>query len=108
MKRLGLALVALFLAVAPLGATERIKDITTVQGLRDNQLVGYGLVIGLSGTGDSLRNAPFTEQSMRSMLQRMGVDQLRGADGPAQTGLASRAGGRLLHKLVRLMCALVG
>ena len=73
MKRLGLALVALFLAVAPLGATERIKDITTVQGLRDNQLVGYGLVIGLSGTGDSLRNAPFTEQSMRSMLQRMGV-----------------------------------
>jgi flagellar P-ring protein FlgI len=51
----------------------RIKDITTVQGIRDNQLVGYGLVLGLAGTGDSFRNSPFTEQSMRSMLQKMGV-----------------------------------
>lgn len=54
------------------GAT-RIKDITSVQGIRDNQLVGYGLVIGLAGTGDSFKNSPFTEQSMRSMLRRMGV-----------------------------------
>jgi len=51
----------------------RIKDITFVQGLRDNQLVGYGLVIGLAATGDGLRNSPFTEKSLRSMLQRMGV-----------------------------------
>ena len=54
-------------------AGSRLKDITDVQGIRDNQLVGYGLVIGLAGTGDSLRNAPFTEQSARSMLQKLGV-----------------------------------
>lgn len=52
----------------------RIKDITTIKGVRENQLVGYGLVIGLQGTGDSLRNSPFTEQSLQSMLDRMGVN----------------------------------
>ena len=52
----------------------RIKDITSVLGVRSNQLVGYGLVIGLNGTGDSLRNAPFTEQSIQSMLDRMGIN----------------------------------
>jgi flagellar P-ring protein FlgI len=57
----------------PAIADSRVKDITFVQGIRDNQLVGYGLVIGLAGTGDGLRNAPFTEKSMRSMLQKMGV-----------------------------------
>ena len=55
-------------------ADARIKDITTVRGVRPNQLVGYGLVTGLKGTGDILRNAPFTEQSMSSMLERMGVN----------------------------------
>ncbi|WP_395663613.1 flagellar basal body P-ring protein FlgI [Aestuariivirga sp.] len=54
-------------------AGSRIKDITDVQGIRENQLVGYGLVIGLAGTGDTMRNSPFTEQSARSMLQRLGV-----------------------------------
>lgn len=58
---------------APGGGATRIKDITTVQGVRDNQLIGYGLVIGLAGTGDTLRNAPFTEQALKSMLDRMGV-----------------------------------
>jgi flagellar P-ring protein precursor FlgI len=52
----------------------RIKDIVSIGGVRPNQLVGYGLVIGLNGTGDSLRNAPFTEQSLQSMLDRMGVN----------------------------------
>lgn len=52
----------------------RIKDITAVQGVRANQLVGYGLVVGLNGTGDSLRNSPFTEQSLQSMLDQMGVN----------------------------------
>ncbi|MEF2071722.1 flagellar basal body P-ring protein FlgI [Consotaella sp. CSK11QG-6] len=52
----------------------RIKDVTSVKGVRENQLVGYGLVIGLQGTGDSLRNSPFTEQSIQSMLDRMGVN----------------------------------
>jgi flagellar P-ring protein FlgI len=59
-------------------AETRIKDLTSVQGIRGNHLVGYGLVLGLNGTGDSLRNAPFTQQSMQSMLDRMGVN-IRGA-----------------------------
>ena len=54
--------------------TVRIKDITSVRGVRANQLVGYGLVVGLQGTGDSMRNSPFTEQSLQSMLDRMGVN----------------------------------
>lgn len=55
-------------------AQSRIKDIAAVRGVRANQLVGYGLVIGLNGSGDSLRNSPFTEQSIQSMLDRMGVN----------------------------------
>ena len=58
----------------PAVAAVRIKDIATVEGIRDNQLVGYGLVFGLNGTGDTLRNAPFTEQAMQSMLDRLGVN----------------------------------
>ena len=70
----------LFLAIAfvgpaaAAGAATRIKDITNVQGVRANQLVGYGLVVGLNGTGDSLRNSPFTAQSLQSMLDAMGVN----------------------------------
>ncbi|MBK1622039.1 flagellar basal body P-ring protein FlgI [Afifella marina] len=52
----------------------RIKDITTVQGVRENQLIGYGLVIGLQGTGDSMRNSPFTGQALESMLDRLGIN----------------------------------
>ena len=66
------ALLVLSLIVAAQAAT-RLKDITAVKGIRDNQLVGYGLVVGLAATGDSLRNSPFTEQSARSMLQKMGI-----------------------------------
>jgi len=51
----------------------RIKDIAMLQSSRDNQLVGYGLVIGLQGTGDGLRNSPFTEQSIRAMLENLGI-----------------------------------
>ncbi|TIS57436.1 MAG: flagellar basal body P-ring protein FlgI [Mesorhizobium sp.] len=51
----------------------RIKDIAQLQSSRDNQLVGYGLVIGLAGSGDSLRNSPFTEQSIRAMLENLGI-----------------------------------
>ncbi len=52
----------------------RIKDIASVEGVRENQLVGYGLVVGLQGTGDTLRNAAFSEQSLQSMLERLGVN----------------------------------
>lgn len=51
----------------------RIKDIAMLQSSRDNQLVGYGLVIGLQGSGDGLRNSPFTEQSIRAMLENLGI-----------------------------------
>ncbi len=54
--------------------TSRIKDITNIEGVRENQLVGYGLVVGLTGTGDSLNNSPFTEQSLIAMLERLGVN----------------------------------
>ncbi len=54
-------------------AQVRIKDIVRLQGIRDNQLVGYGLVVGLNSSGDSLRNSPFTANSMRAMLNRMGI-----------------------------------
>lgn len=52
---------------------ERIKDIATVFGVRSNQLVGYGIVVGLDGTGDQTTQAPFTMQSVQNMLQRFGV-----------------------------------
>lgn len=55
-------------------AASRIKDIASFEGVRDNQLIGYGLVVGLHGTGDSLRNAPFTRQSLEAMLERLGVN----------------------------------
>jgi flagellar P-ring protein precursor FlgI len=55
------------------GVVARIKDIAELQSTRDNQLIGYGLVIGLQGTGDSLRNSPFTEQSIRAMLENLGI-----------------------------------
>jgi flagellar P-ring protein precursor FlgI len=52
----------------------RIKDIVDIEGVRDNMLIGYGLVVGLNGTGDSLNNSPFTEQSLIGMLDRLGVN----------------------------------
>ena len=55
-------------------ATTRIKDIVDIEGVRDNVLIGYGLVVGLNGTGDKLSNSPFTEQSLIAMLERMGVN----------------------------------
>jgi len=61
------------------GAQSRIKDIASIEGVRSNQLVGYGLVVGLNGTGDSLRNAPFTRQSLEGMTERLGVN-IRGAN----------------------------
>jgi flagellar P-ring protein precursor FlgI len=55
-------------------AAARIKDIVYIEGVRDNQLVGYGLVVGLNGTGDGLNNSPFTKQSLQAMLERLGVN----------------------------------
>ncbi|MBB3263640.1 flagellar P-ring protein precursor FlgI [Azospirillum sp. OGB3] len=70
------ALAAALLALSgPAAASSaRIKDVVDVEGVRDNMLIGYGLVVGLNGTGDSLNNSPFTEQSLVGMLERMGVN----------------------------------
>jgi len=59
-------------------ATSRIKDLANIEGVRQNQLIGYGLVVGLNGTGDTLNNIPFTKQSLQAMLERLGVN-IRGA-----------------------------
>jgi len=60
-------------------ATSRIKDLANIEGVRQNQLIGYGLVVGLNGTGDTLNNIPFTKQSLQAMLERLGVN-IRGAN----------------------------
>jgi flagellar P-ring protein precursor FlgI len=71
------ALLGVLLVAGGAGQAEvRIKDIATFEGVRENQLVGYGLVVGLNGTGDSLRNSPFTEKSIEGMLERLGVGNL--------------------------------
>src|SRR5476649_363938 len=72
------ALLALAMSAMPVGATSRIKDLANIEGVRQNQLIGYGLVVGLNGTGDTLNNIPFTKQSLQAMLERMGVN-IRGA-----------------------------
>lgn len=72
------SVLSLAASAAPSLAASRIKDIVQFEGVRGNQLVGYGLVVGLAGTGDSLRNAPMTQQSMIDMLERLGVNT-RGA-----------------------------
>jgi len=60
-------------------AGPRIKDVADFEGVRENQLIGYGLVVGLAGTGDSLRNATFTRQSLAAMLERLGVNAPEGS-----------------------------
>ncbi len=67
-------LAGLLIGAGPLAAQSRIKDIVDIEGVRDNQLVGYGLVVGLNGTGDDLDKAVFTRESLIGMLQRLGVN----------------------------------
>lgn len=58
----------------PVAHAERLKDLATIQGVRSNQLIGYGLVVGLDGTGDQTTQTPFTVQSIISMMQQMGIN----------------------------------
>jgi len=76
MRLFAILLFAIAIAAAPFqaGAQVRIKDIADVEGVRQNQLIGYGLVVGLNGTGDKLNNAVFTLQSLVGMLERLGVN----------------------------------
>ena len=73
--RIFLLIVTIILAFSTIQTAypSRIKDITNVAGVRDNQLVGYGLVVGLDGTGDKTSQAPFTQQTFRNMLQQFGI-----------------------------------
>ena len=66
-------IVATLLGLALPVQAERIKDLTSIAGVRTNQLVGYGLVVGLEGTGDQTTQAPFTVQSMKNFLTQFGV-----------------------------------
>lgn len=78
-----LALAILVLSTGAANAASRIKDIVDFEGVRDNLLVGYGLVVGLNGTGDKLANGHFTKQSLQAMLNRLGVK-------PTDSGLDSK------------------
>jgi flagellar P-ring protein FlgI len=69
-----LAIALGFVAAGPAAAKSRIKDIADFEGVRSNMLVGYGLVVGLNGTGDTINNSPFTQQSLIGMLERLGVN----------------------------------
>ena len=73
-----LAVAVLMAFIGAAFALSRVKDLASIEGVRQNQLVGYGIVVGLNGTGDTLNNIPFTRQSLQSMLERLGVNT-RGA-----------------------------
>lgn len=74
------ALLAAGLLLAPASQAERIKDLASIQGVRDNPLIGYGLVVGLDGSGDQVRQAPFTQQSLTNMLSQLGVTIPQGSN----------------------------
>jgi flagellar P-ring protein precursor FlgI len=70
---IALAVLLATLAASPASAVERIKDLAQVEGVRGNPLVGYGLVVGLDGTGDRTSQSPFTTQSLKNLLDELGV-----------------------------------
>jgi flagellar P-ring protein precursor FlgI len=99
-------LLALLVAALPAGAAAapRIKDLVEIEGVRGNDLVGYGLVVGLAGTGDGIRNAPFTEEALANLLERLGVNVTGEAFRPKNVAAVivtatlpafARAGGRI-------------
>lgn len=67
-------IVLLFLPALAAAGTVRLKDLVEFDGVRGNDLLGYGLVVGLNGTGDGMRNSPFTEEMMSNILERLGVN----------------------------------
>ena len=82
MSKSVIALITIALSVSPLSMSahaQRIKDLSSVSGVRSNQLVGYGLVVGLDGTGDQTSQTPFTTQTFRNMLQQLGIQMPPGA-----------------------------
>ncbi|MCG8067870.1 MAG: flagellar basal body P-ring protein FlgI, partial [Candidatus Thiodiazotropha taylori] len=71
-KRILLVLAVVMMTAQPLLA-ERIKDLASIQGVRNNQLIGYGLVVGLNGTGDKDTDSPYTINSLKNLLSQLGV-----------------------------------
>src|SRR3546814_19126038 len=71
-----LAAASIFAGLVPAiaEAQSRLKDLVEIEGVRTNHLVGYGVVVGLDGTGDRLKDSPFTERSLKGMLERLGVN----------------------------------
>jgi flagellar P-ring protein precursor FlgI len=65
---------AAFALATPASSGTRLKDIVNIEGVRENQLLGYGIVVGVNGTGDSLRNCAMTRQSLESMMERLGIN----------------------------------
>ncbi len=104
MRALIIAIVTCLMPSLSLAQGVRLKDLATFEGVRGNDLVGYGLVVGLDGTGDGLRNSPFTEDIMSNILERLGVnvtgEQFRAKNVAAvivtgQLHAFARAGGRI-------------
>ena len=74
MKKLAISLFFIVMTCVGFSAhAERIRDLTSVEGVRENALIGYGLVVGLDGTGDQTMQTPFTTQSLNNMLSQLGI-----------------------------------
>ncbi len=80
LRRLNWAVAVLCLIISSMAHAERIKDLASIQGVRGNPLVGYGLVVGLDGSGDQMRQTPFTQQSLTNMLAQLGVTVPQGTN----------------------------
>lgn len=78
MKKVLLVLLTMLVLMPFAASADRIKDMASIQGVRDNQLIGYGLVVGLDGSGDQTTQTPFTVQSIVTMLSQMGVNMPQG------------------------------
>src|SRR5215467_8805948 len=72
------------LSIATNARAERIKDLASIQGVRPNQLIGYGLVVGLDGSGDQTTQTPFTTQSLQAMLTQLGITLPQGTGSTLQ------------------------
>jgi flagellar P-ring protein FlgI len=82
----------ILLAVTPAAHAERLKDLVAIQGVRDNPLIGYGLVVGLDGTGDQTTQTPFTTQTLANMLANLGIsinNQSAGSSNSSTSALTS-------------------
>src|SRR5579859_5649177 len=76
--------------VTPAAHADRLKDLVQIQGVRDNPLIGYGLVVGLDGTGDQTMQTPFTTAALTNMLNNLGIKMNSGGAGGAATNMQLR------------------